>query len=122
MVVLLGSGGAYLYVRSTFGSIRSVGPLCLQGCDGTPSERGQTQNFLLVGTDTRAGANSTGVNAGLAEHGLGVGSGYGNSDTTLLVHVSADHAKVVAVSFPRDMLVTVPTYRSSSGTPGRLPG
>lgn len=115
VVVLLASGGGYLYVRSQFASIKEVAGLCLRDCAGSPSEVGSTENFLLVGSDTRSGANSTGVNAGLADQGAGSGATYGNSDTTLLVHLSADRSKVIVISFPRDMVVTVPNFTSSTG-------
>ncbi len=115
MVVLLGSGGVYVYINKQLSNVRRTGALCLAGCTGSPTELGSTENFLLVGSDTRSGANSTGANAGLAQQGAGVGDTYGNSDTTLLVHLSADRSKVTVISFPRDLLVTVPTYRSKTG-------
>lgn len=116
LLILLGSGGGYLYTKSQFDSIKSIGSLCLKGCAGQPGEVGATENFLLVGTDTRSGANSTGANAGLNEQGAGVGATFGNSDTTLLVHISADTKKVIVISFPRDLLVNVPTYTPTGGT------
>lgn len=48
-------------------------------------------NILLIGTDTRKTER-------------------GNSDTLILVHLSADRKSVYMVSFPRDMYVTVPGY------------
>jgi LCP family protein required for cell wall assembly len=40
----------------------------------------------------------------------------GRSDTTLLLHVYADHQHAIAVSIPRDTLVTIPPCRLPSGT------
>ncbi|MPZ80542.1 MAG: LytR family transcriptional regulator [Actinophytocola sp.] len=60
------------------------------------------ENFLLVGSDTRAGA--------AAEEGVGdekdiVGA---RSDTVMIAHIPADRQRVVVVSFPRDLQVTRP--------------
>lgn len=66
----------------------------------------ESQNILLIGSDTRSGANSS-----LG----GAGENVGRSDTTVLVHVYADHTRAVAVSIPRDSLVTVPSCRLPDG-------
>jgi LCP family protein required for cell wall assembly len=64
-------------------------------------------NILIVGSDVRAGYSAL-------------------NDVTMLVHVSADQTHVTAVSFPRDMVVPIPScpradgkgnYRSMSAQP-----
>jgi LCP family protein required for cell wall assembly len=60
------------------------------------------ENFLLVGSDTRAGAE--------AEDGVGsekeiVGA---RSDTVMIAHIPADRERAVVVSFPRDLEVRRP--------------
>ncbi len=60
------------------------------------------ENFLLVGSDTRAGAE--------AEDGVGsedeiVGA---RSDTVMVAHIPANRQRAVVVSFPRDLEVTRP--------------
>jgi LCP family protein required for cell wall assembly len=70
-----------------------------------PSYAGQ--NILLIGSDTR-----TGDNAKLG----GKGDAVGRSDTTLLVHIYADNQHAVAVSIPRDALVTIPSCRLPDGS------
>ncbi|MFJ5230121.1 LCP family protein [Kitasatospora sp. NPDC088391] len=56
-------------------------------------------NILLIGSDSREGANKD----------LGGGDeGGARSDTTILLHVYADHKNAVGVSFPRDALVNIP--------------
>jgi LCP family protein required for cell wall assembly len=60
------------------------------------------ENFLLVGSDTRAGAE--------AEDGVGsekeiVGA---RSDTVMVAHIPADRQRAVVVSFPRDLEVRRP--------------
>jgi LCP family protein required for cell wall assembly len=57
------------------------------------------QNILLIGSDTRAGSDSS-----LG----GKGDKVGRSDTTLLVHVYEGGRRAVAVSIPRDSLVDIP--------------
>ncbi|MFE1316534.1 LCP family protein [Kitasatospora phosalacinea] len=56
-------------------------------------------NILLIGSDSRDGDNKD----------LGGGEdGGARSDTTILLHVYADHKHAVGVSIPRDALVTIP--------------
>jgi len=108
LVVLLGSGGTYLWVKVKFSDLRTVtiDRHCLLNCTARPTEVGRTENFLLVGSDSRAGANGQGDLAGLKD----ATTGGARSDTTMLVHLSADRQKVFILSFPRDTLVTVPTF------------
>jgi LCP family protein required for cell wall assembly len=64
-------------------------------------------NVLLIGSDTRGGGNER----------LGGGAGaIGRSDTTILLHVYADHRSAVAVSIPRDALVDIPRCRLPDGS------
>ena len=67
----------------------------------------QGQNILLIGSDTRAGADSALGGAGMA---------VGRSDTTLLLHVYEGGTRAVAVSIPRDALVDIPSCRLPDGT------
>ncbi|MFI1579725.1 LCP family protein [Embleya sp. NPDC020630] len=63
-------------------------------------------NVLLVGSDSRAGDNS--------EYGRDDG-GSQRSDTTILLHVPQGRKSATAVSFPRDLMVDVPSCRTTSG-------
>jgi LCP family protein required for cell wall assembly len=65
-------------------------------------------NVLLVGGDTREG------------QGDGYGTGRdvltGNlNDVTMLLHISEDHTRATVVSFPRDMLVDMPSCTGPDG-------
>ncbi|MGK8521887.1 LCP family protein [Nocardia asteroides] len=60
------------------------------------------ENFLIIGTDTRAGANGQ-VGAGSVADAEGA-----RADTVMLVHIPQNRARVVAVSFPRDLDVSRP--------------
>lgn len=63
-------------------------------------------NLLLIGSDTRAGAN-------VAYGGRIAGE---RSDVTILLHLSADRKRAVAVHIPRDSLVPIPSCRRRDGT------
>lgn len=81
---------------------------------GTPAptdiNRGRALNLLVIGSDSREGENdvdgagATGTTSGM------------RSDTTMLVHVSADRSRVEVVSIPRDTLVDVPACTRRDGT------
>ncbi|MFJ5926817.1 LCP family protein [Kitasatospora sp. NPDC092948] len=63
------------------------------------SQGRRPMNILLIGSDSRSGSNKD----------LGGGDeGGARSDTTILLHVYADHKHAVGVSFPRDALVNIP--------------
>lgn len=57
-------------------------------------------NVLLIGSDTRSGANAA---LGGASSGP-----IGRSDTTILLHIYPDHRHAVGVSIPRDSMVDIP--------------
>ncbi|HEX3811319.1 MAG TPA: LCP family protein [Mycobacteriales bacterium] len=67
------------------------------------------QNFLLIGSDTRSGAN------GKYETSSGEVAG-ARSDTTILAHLSPDGGKATMVSFPRDSWVHVPECKKADGS------
>jgi LCP family protein required for cell wall assembly len=108
-IVLVVSGAAYGYISYLNSKITHFGSLCIRNCKDVSEVAGE--NFLLVGVDSRAGDNSTGVNAGLADAST---SGE-RSDTTLLVHIGGGGGRVDALSFPRDTLMTIPSYTTPSG-------
>lgn len=70
-----------------------------------PDKQEHAENYLLIGSDTRAGRNS----------------GYGNvdgarSDTTIIAHLSADGKHATLVSIPRDAWVDIPRCKQTDGT------
>ncbi|MDT5152507.1 MAG: hypothetical protein QOI01_4240 [Mycobacterium sp.] len=65
-----------------------------------PSAQYGDENFLIVGVDSRIGANSD-MGAGTTDDAAGA-----RSDTIMLVNIPADRKRVVAVSFPRDLSIT----------------
>lgn len=81
---------------------------------GTPPptdiNKGRALNLLVIGSDSREGENdvdgagATGTTSGM------------RSDTTMLVHISADRSRVAVVSIPRDTLVDIPGCTLRDGT------
>lgn len=73
---------------------------------------GKPISFLLLGQDTRNGAGNSAIG------GAAVGSlaNSHNSDTAMVVQVSADRSYINVVSIPRDSLVNAPSCQTSKGT------
>ena len=68
----------------------------------------QPFTVLLMGSDSRQGKDNRGYGK------AGVISGE-RSDTTILLHVSADRTHATAVSIPRDTLITLPKCTTKDG-------
>jgi LCP family protein required for cell wall assembly len=65
-----------------------------------PSAQFGDENFLIVGIDSRAGANGE-IGAGTVADAAGA-----RSDTVMLVNIPASRKRVVVVSIPRDLAIT----------------
>lgn len=103
VLVLLTTGGGWSYMRSTTDSFTQVSALDENSQDIVDSNAQLgDENYLLVGTDTRAGANGK-LGAGTLDDAEG-----SRADTTMLVHIPKNRSRVVVVSFPRDLDVTRP--------------
>jgi LCP family protein required for cell wall assembly len=74
------------------------------------------ENFLLVGSDTRAGAKA-GDNVGTTATEKGA-----RSDVIMLAHIPADRKRMVVVSLPRDVRVDRPNCRSWNSDNGQYGG
>jgi len=74
---------------------------------GEDPNAGKDVNILLVGSDSREGAN--GDIGGRVAGGM-------RSDTTIVLHISADRSRVEMVSIPRDSMVKIPTCQTTNGT------
>lgn len=120
-VVFLATGLAWGFKSWVDDKFRQVSALdenssAIQNAEG---QRGD-ENFLIVGSDTRAGA----------EAGEGVGSesqiAGARSDTVMIAHVPANRERVVMVSFPRDLEVNRPEcerfdHKAANYTSEKLP-
>ncbi|OBF23811.1 LytR family transcriptional regulator [Mycobacterium kubicae] len=100
IVALVMTGGAWQWSSSKNSRMNTVSALDPQSGDIVdPNAQFGDENFLIVGMDSRAGANAE-VGAGDTED-----AGGARSDTVMLVNIPANRKRVVAVSFPRDLAI-----------------
>lgn len=103
VVVFVATGGAWgtkAWYNSKFNQVAALDEQSVHIQDA-PAQLGDA-NFLMLGSDTRAGAKP--------------GEGIGNedeipgarSDTLMIAHIPADRKRGVVVSFPRDLEVARP--------------
>lgn len=114
LTMLAVSGGAALLSMFDFGTyqlngnITAVDTAPLLGTDRPvavvthPDAPKQPLNILIVGSDSRKGTKIGGSTPGL-------------SDTTILLHITADRTKVTGVSIPRDSMVQRPDCVGKNG-------
>lgn len=67
-------------------------------------------NIVLMGSDTREGKGNSG------KYGSKDDIAGARSDTTIILHISGDRQRAMAVSIPRDSRVTLPTCKAADGT------
>lgn len=115
LALVIAAGGTSWWIYDGLNSNLKHGSVDLDKAlgDGTSrpqkdAQAGDALNLLVLGSDSRAGANSA----------LDGGSKLGGarSDTALLVHIAKGRNKAVAVSIPRDTLVDRPQCRRADGT------
>ena len=70
-----------------------------------------SENFLLVGSDSRAGLTRKEID----KYHLGLDIGGQRSDTMIILHVSQRHDRALLVSLPRDSYVEIPAFTTSTG-------
>ncbi|MDT0468508.1 LCP family protein [Streptomyces gibsoniae] len=107
IVVMLGAvglGWIYLKLNSSIHTF-DAGGLSKHHPTAGPS---QSENVLVIGSDARNDGNSS--------LGGGDTNDIGRSDTAFVLHIYADHKHALAVSIPRDTLVTVPPCRLPDGS------
>jgi LCP family protein required for cell wall assembly len=101
LLALVLTGGAWQWSTSKNNRLNNVSALDPHSRDIVdPGGQYGDENFLIVGVDSRAGANSQ-MGAGDTED-----AGGARSDTVMLVNIPASRKRVVAVSFPRDLAIT----------------
>jgi LCP family protein required for cell wall assembly len=111
-VILLGTAGTGLWLYWNL-----QGNIHHENADGElgtnrPVKLNKSTNILLIGSDSRAGANR--------RYGVDTGA---RSDTTILLHVSPNGDRAVAISFPRDSMVQIPACKkkkNGSKTPAQF--
>ncbi|MBW4715752.1 LCP family protein [Saccharothrix obliqua] len=106
--------GARIYVDSKFTEIEAL------TTDSKAVHEAEKQlgdeNFLIVGSDTRAGAKPQ---DGVGDEGAEPGA---RSDVLMLAHIPADRKRVVVVSVPRDLVITRPECEKWDYTTGQYTG
>lgn len=117
-VLAFGISGAATAFSRLQGNIQAEDVTELLGDRPTPTpdpddpNAGQAVNILLMGSDVRDGANA---DIGGEVSGM-------RSDTTIVLHISADRSRVELVSIPRDSLVQIPACARSDGSSSRAQG
>ncbi|GAA1541413.1 hypothetical protein GCM10009678_24900 [Actinomadura kijaniata] len=106
-VTVTGSLSAYGYYWRLQSSIRQEDTDRLIG-GNRPPKLNDALNVLVLGSDTRKGAN--------ARYGRGHQHEAPKSDTMILMHLSPGGGQVLGVSFPRDLLVPIPPCARPDGT------
>ncbi|MGV9346639.1 LCP family protein [Streptomyces spiralis] len=107
VLVVAAGGTAYWLYSDLNGNIKGVDIDKAIGDDRPEKLPTSGQNILILGSDSRAGANAA-LDAG---HVSGA-----RSDTALVMHIPEGRTKAVAVSIPRDTLVTRPDCTKSDGS------
>ncbi len=112
-IVGFGGIGAYEYVQTAFDRVHTedIDSLLVGNRPEVPQappdgSKGEPLNILLLGSDTRTGANAA---IGHANAGM-------RADTTIVMHISADRTRVEFVSIPRDSWVKISDCRLFDGT------
>ncbi|KQU06866.1 LytR family transcriptional regulator [Rhodococcus sp. Leaf7] len=117
ILALLVTGVVWGYLRATDRGFEQVAALDTESTDvvDAPGQYGD-ETYLIVGTDTRAGASGE-IGAGTEADAEGA-----RSDTVMLINIPADRSRVVAVSFPRDLDVERPECEGWNSTTGDYTG
>ncbi|MFE2022953.1 LCP family protein [Streptomyces sp. NPDC059499] len=111
LVLLLAGGGTVYWMYSSLdGNIKGVEINKALDEKDRPEKLPTTgQNLLVLGSDSRAGAENK-------ELGGGGSVGGARSDTAMVVHIPEGRTEAVAVSIPRDTLVTRPECSKADGS------
>ncbi|MEV7391803.1 MULTISPECIES: LCP family protein [unclassified Streptomyces] len=106
ILVLGGTGVGYLYFKLN-GNLRTVDINQALGGDRPAKVDNGSENILVLGSDTRSGANK--------KLGGGTDDGSARSDTAMIIHVYQGHKKASVVSIPRDTLIDRPSCKDAKG-------
>ncbi|MGV9888469.1 LCP family protein [Streptomyces sp. NPDC003395] len=107
VVVVAAAGTGYWLYSDLDGNIKGVDIDRAIGDDRPEKLPTSGQNVLILGSDSRAGANAALDDAKVSG---------ARSDTALVMHIPEGRTQAVAVSIPRDTLVTRPECTRSDGS------
>ncbi|MFE3097097.1 LCP family protein [Streptomyces sp. NPDC059248] len=109
LIAVGGAGLGYVWFQLD-GNLRGVDiDAQLYGRDRPRDIGDGSMDILVLGSDSRSGANSS----------YGRDDGAARADTAMIVHVNEGHRSATVVSIPRDTLVDRPACTDSDG--GRIP-
>ncbi|GAA0966355.1 LCP family protein [Actinocorallia libanotica] len=104
-VLVAGSISAYGYVRYLDSGIKRVATD--PGVLTQVPKLNDAVNILLLGSDSRKGGN--------AKYGRSLADETPRADTTILLHFSPGGEQAVGISFPRDLMVEIPSCNTPDG-------
>jgi LCP family protein required for cell wall assembly len=107
VVLVIASIAAYLKFRSVWDSI---GRVSIAGLGPQPPKLTDATNILVIGSDTRAGANQR----------FGAGISGQRSDTIMVLHIAPGNQGVIVLSIPRDSVVPILSCPPEAGSGGQL--
>jgi len=108
---ILGSGLAGYYDSK----VTRVDVITGQSAGSVSAAGAVAQNFLLVGSDSRAGLTKAQIDALHVGSATATNAGGRRSDTMILLHLSATSDKATVISLPRDSYVAIPAYTDAQG-------
>jgi LCP family protein required for cell wall assembly len=109
MVLVSGCLTAYLTYRADWNGVRRIDVRKDLVGQKRPPPDPNAMNILLIGSDSRAGANRQ---FGATVQGQ-------RSDTVMIVHIAPGAHQVVVLSFPRDSVVPILSCAPEAGAPGQ---
>ena len=107
-VLLALVGTAYFLVGHYVGKVNHLANILgtsIPGHTSPPKAPKDAANYLLVGSDSRAGSSGVGTQGSGSTFVTGQ-----RSDTVILIHLFANSDKAQLVSFPRDSYVEIPAH------------
>ncbi|NUP46945.1 MAG: LCP family protein, partial [Catenulispora sp.] len=113
VLTVVGTGAfTYQHFNGSINTFSDTGLSADRPAEAAPNAQGQRpENILLVGSDSRDNGNN-------AFGGGKTGDG-ARSDTSILLHVYADHQHAVGISIPRDMMVQIPKCQIDPDHPNK---
>jgi LCP family protein required for cell wall assembly len=112
-ITVIGAGAfTYAHFNGSINTFSNSGLSDNRPAEAKANAQGQRpENILLVGSDSRDNGNN-------AFGGGATGDG-ARSDTSILLHVYADHQHAVGISIPRDMMVNMPACQIDPNDPNK---
>jgi LCP family protein required for cell wall assembly len=109
LLLVAASLAVYARYRGIWNSIHRV---AITGLGPQPPQYTRALNILLIGSDSRAGANRS----------FGSGIRGQRSDTIMILHMAPGHQRATVLSIPRDSMVPYLPCAAEPGFPGQQAG